>query len=442
MNKRTIVGTLAVFMFLLIAAQTVTAQQYSAKDYLKAGDNYFKQGDYVKAIEYYEYILDRYPTSKEANDAKKKLAQAQAKAKITTPLTEANFEFVQNSTGGITITGYKNEKRGIRDLVIPAQILGINVTAIAEGAFANGKFSDRGRYEKLDKPEVFESVTIPSTVGDIGDSAFCERGIKKLTLPEGRCSIGMGAFAENQLTSVTLPPSFTGISGFAFANNQLTSIDIPSGATFIGQGAFGGNKLTKVTIPASVTTIAAGAFRDNQLTELTIPAGVTTIGQYAFADNMISKLTFPNSGGQLLVGGYAFRNNRLKSLVLPEGFTISTGEGEVFGDNPLGYIKIPSRIHRETSQYSNVRSNTSPLTSLAVPAVEWLQPSGNIVPIEKADMFKIGDNINTRNMGFEQGFINYYTSQGSKAGIYMRKGPIWVTATQEEFDAFIAEKTK
>jgi len=71
MNKRNILGV-AVFMFLLIANQTVTAAP-TAKDLLKEGDNYFKQGDYGKAIESYESILNLFPKAKEAKEAKKKL---------------------------------------------------------------------------------------------------------------------------------------------------------------------------------------------------------------------------------------------------------------------------------------------------------------------------------------------------------------------------------
>jgi len=94
MNKKTIVGALAVLIFLLIETQTVTAQiipgildllkeiqessannnkSLSSKDLLKEGDNYFKKGDYNKAIDSYQSIIDLYPNSKEANDAKKKL---------------------------------------------------------------------------------------------------------------------------------------------------------------------------------------------------------------------------------------------------------------------------------------------------------------------------------------------------------------------------------
>ncbi|MCL1849910.1 MAG: leucine-rich repeat protein [Bacteroidetes bacterium] len=449
MNKKKIVGTLALFMFLLIGIQTVTAAP-SAKDLLKEGDNYFKQGDYGKAIESYESILDLYPKAKEANDAKKKLAdpkilayqKAKQPQKITTPITEDDLEYKQNRTGGITITRYKDKvKNGVRDLVVPAQIQGINVTEIAEGAFAGGEYDIDIilKFNKWEDKEVFESVTIPSTVTSIGTEAFMARGIKILNLPEG-VSISPGAFAENQLTSVTMPKNITKIPLLVFANNQLTSIDIPSSVTEIGSGAFCGNKLT----------------------ELTIPENVTRINTCAFANNMISKINFSNSGKLAIIEAAAFSKNRLKSLVLPEGLTrIMALEGGyeidrsnrggyiyftdffkveaaygVFGHNPIGYIKIPSTLKGDANTGNG---SYRPITTDVVPAIEWLQPIRGFMYLGNADALKIGDNIS---VGIDEGFNNFFVSQGKKAGIYMRRGQLWVTATQEEFDAFIAEKTK
>jgi len=67
MNKKIIASVLAVFMFLLIGIQTITAAP-SAKYLLKEKDNYLKQGDYGKEIEPYLSILNFYPKSKEAKD--------------------------------------------------------------------------------------------------------------------------------------------------------------------------------------------------------------------------------------------------------------------------------------------------------------------------------------------------------------------------------------
>ena len=447
MNKKIITSALAVFMFLLIANQTVSAAP-TAKDLLKEGDNYFKQGDYGKAIESYESILNLYPKAKEANDAKKKLAdpkilayqKAKQPQKVTTPITEDDLEYKQNRTGGITITRYKDKvKNGVRDLVVPAQIQGINVTEIEERAFAGGyyEWGSYSRFIKWEDKGVFESVTIPSTITSIGPGAFMARGIKTLTLPEN-VTIYSTAFAENQLTTVTLPKNMKEIRYLTFANNQLTSIDIPSSVTVIGSGAFCGNKLTEVTIPENVTRINA----------------------CAFANNMISKINFSNSGKLAIIEAAAFSKNLLKSLVLPEGLTriIALGGGYeldnnygygylteffkvadthgVFGDNPIGYIKIPSTLKGDANTGNG---SWRPITSSAVPVIEWLQPIARFIYLGNADALKIGDNIN---VGIDEGFNNFYDSQGKKAGIYMRRGQLWVLGTQEDFDAFIAEKTK
>jgi len=373
-----------------------------------------------------------------------KQPQAQARQRLTEPVTEANFEYIQNQEGGITITGYKNENvNGIRDLVIPAQILGINVTEIAQQAFMLATYGSR----YTTAHEIFESVTIPSTVKAIGARAFAERGIKKLILPEGLLYIRAGTFDSNELTSVTLPSTITEIGGQAFAKNQLTSIDFPAGVKVIGDYAFANNKLTKVIIPAGVTEIGNAAFANNQLTELTIPENVTSIGAGAFANNMISKLDFSGSSRLRSIGYLAFSKNQLKSVVLPASLTSiveyifspdlynvlppeNRDTGAIFYGNPLGYIKILSRNLNGSSRVIDYDA--------IVPAVEWEQPDASFVG--KADAVKVGANIKTSN--FDQGFRNFYTSQGNKAGIYMRRGTIWVTATQEEFDAFIAEKTK
>ena len=446
MNKRIVFGTLAVVALLLAACGTSGSKP-----------------------------------SRELSNEEAAQPQQQASQKITEPVTEANFQYMQNQQGFITIIRYLNEKgSGTRDLVIPAQIQGINVTAIAEDAFAKGWPSGNldsmtgrplGAYSLSNQGEVFESVTIPPTVTSIGPQAFINRGIKTLNLPDSVRSIGAYAFAKNQISSLNLS-NVTSIGEFAFMENQLTSVTFSAGITAIPRMAFAKNQLASIVIPSSVTQIGVGAFGGNRLTELTIQENVTSIGDCAFAANSISKLAFSNSGKLTSIGTAAFSKNQLRSVVLPEGLTsISSGtsvefrsifEGQggymnlgeyfsvsasdgILGGNPLGYIKLPSistsdstsgRRRRDDNQYGTI-------ATAAIPAVEWLQPSRNIIPIQRADALKIGDNISAevlRELG--DGFTNFYASQGSKAGIYMRRGQLWVTATQAEFDAFIAEKTK
>jgi len=101
---------------------------------------------------------------------------------------------------------------------------------------------------------------------------------------------------------INIPPSIggmpvTGIGEEAFAETEIVRITIPNGITFIGYGAFGAcYNLTSVTIPSSVTSIGQDAFAYCiSLTSITIPASVTSIGIFAF-DGWISSQTINIEG--------------------------------------------------------------------------------------------------------------------------------------------------
>ena len=74
--------------------------------------------------------------------------------------------------------------------------------------------------------------------------------------------LGRSAFSGcSSLTSLTIPSSVTSIGESAFVCSGLTSLTIPSGVTSIGEAAFSGcSGLTSLTIPSSVTSIGSSAF--------------------------------------------------------------------------------------------------------------------------------------------------------------------------------------
>jgi hypothetical protein len=373
--------------------------------------------------------------AKQAEEAAKQAAEQRRLARITTPLTDADFDYTQNKEGKITITRYLPKGPGVRDLVVPDHIQGIEVSEIADEAFARGFINYRYHVPKFEayEGETFESVTIPSTVTAIGQDAFMGRGIKTLTLPAGLTVIEREAFAVNEISAITLPAGLTSIGVLAFYNNKIAAI----------------------TIPAAVTLIGSGAFALNNLTEIAIPANVTRINALAFAVNRISKITFSPAGKLAVIENAAFADNRLTSLVLPEGLTTIVREGAreidndfgvlylsklcgvdyikgTFGGNPLAYIKIPSTLQGEAGD-----GNWRPITTATVPVIEWQKPIRGMIYIGDADALKIGDNMS---VGIDEGFNNFYASQGKKAGIYIRAGKLWRTGTQAEFDTIIAEK--
>ena len=115
-----------------------------------------------------------------------------------------------------TITGCDKSAEG--ELVIPAEIDGVKVTAIGADAF----FYCGG----------LTGVTIPDGVTTIGDNAFelCVK-LESIELPEGVTSIGEFAFADcDALTSIIIPDGVTSISACMLAAcDSLENVTIPYG---------------------------------------------------------------------------------------------------------------------------------------------------------------------------------------------------------------------
>ena len=201
----------------------------------------------------------------------------------------------------------------------------------------------------------------------------------------------------------------TGIGGTAFYDKGLISVVIPNTVISIGDatiwgdlgynppgqanGAFCKNNLVNVTLGNRLRYIGIQAFYGNPLTEITIPNSVVEIGQSAFENCRLTRITWGNR--ITAIHAKAFKNNMLESVVIPNGITvISAG---LFENNRLTSIIIPNSV---TSIYG-FRGN--PLTRITLPA-----------------------NLNPNNVELDSNLMNYYVSQGSRAGTYVQNGPVWV----------------
>ena len=160
---------------------------------------------------------------------------------------ESHFQVTQNTTGGVTITGYTGPSRIA--LVIPGTLYGVRVTEIGDSAF-----TVRGGYSK------FTSVVIPDSVTRIGDRAFSACEINRVTLGKGLRFIGESAFGGNNLTEIVIPYSVTEIGRTAFRQNKLTSITLPESVRHVGRNAFGWNPITTLDIPDSLRGAGALEF--------------------------------------------------------------------------------------------------------------------------------------------------------------------------------------
>ena len=140
------------------------------------------------------------------------------------------------------------------------------------------------------------SITIPSTVTEIGQSAFqyagkdIEEGLRvNFSNANSLKTIGRSAFQESAITEGNLPEGLTSIGERAFSNSKkLTGIYLPSTLTAIGGSAFNGcSNLTLLGFnennPYASTTINTYAFYNCPLQEsIELPEGITTIKSNAF----------------------------------------------------------------------------------------------------------------------------------------------------------------
>lgn len=149
---------------------------------------------------------------------------------------------------GVVITGLADGVT-ITDIVIPAEIDGQKVVAIAE-------------------------------------KAFMQKDITRVTIGPNVKTIGEYAFAANQITSLTYDDSLNTpveLKQYAFRDNLLTSVDTKN-VTKIGAEAFANNKLTSVTF-GNVGEFGTRAFVNNSLIEVSIQSAVTAYGAGVFSYN-------------------------------------------------------------------------------------------------------------------------------------------------------------
>lgn len=158
------------------------------------------------------------------------------------------------------------------------------------------------------------TVTIPTSVTEIGASAFRNRGIGVVNFHDNVTVIGNYAFTDNNIKSLNMPDSVIGAGEGAFSSNkELETIKLSNKLTIIQSDLFNdcSNSLTSgkvITIPDSVTQIRSRAFvnanvaevkfssntklkaiwndafsTNSSLENFTIPSTVTSIGSRAFA---------------------------------------------------------------------------------------------------------------------------------------------------------------
>jgi hypothetical protein len=182
-------------------------------------------------------------------------------------------------------------------------------------------------------------IVIPAEIGGILVTAirnivFYEYSLTSVAIPDTVTYIGSHAFFDNRLTNLTIPDSVTTIGHSAFGRNLLTSLIIPDSVTTIEPAVFQSNLLTSVTLPSGLTTISGALFIFNSLSSFTIPNSVTSIGNDAFAYNQLTSITIPDSVASIGKGTFDFNRER----------TVTSDNKVLYGENLLNTVIIGANV--------------------------------------------------------------------------------------------------
>lgn len=283
-------------------------------------------------------------------------------------LNTLNLRSVQ-TIGGSAFSGAGVLGNGY-DLVFPSTLTSIGPTAFSESKINSVTFDAANQVTNLQSGTFantigFTSITLPSNLITIGDSAFQNSDLTSIIVPNSVTSIGQRAFESSPLTSAVINNGTIGDSAFRDITT-LTSLTLNSGVTSIGTQSFQNLGITTVTIPSTVTSMGTLAFFSNSnLTSAIINS--TVIGTLAFKSSpLLSTVTLSNN--LLSIGNEAFMSTGLTSVVIPN--TVTSLGTSSFKDTSLSSIVFDSvsqitDIPQEC--FADSWENTRTVTTLTLP---------------------------------------------------------------------------
>lgn len=157
-------------------------------------------------------------------------------------------------------------------------------------------------------------IVIPDGVVAIGNYAFQECKLQKITIPEGVIEIGKRAFSECcHLSTIILPSTLLIINDNAFYKCiNLKTVALPPNLKYLGESAFFKSGIKHIVIPDSVIEMGRGIFANcHQLHNIQLPAGMTNIPDYMFYNSMLKEISLPSI---TRIGKFAFAATQLVTV--------------------------------------------------------------------------------------------------------------------------------
>ena len=244
----------------------------------------------------------------------------------------------EEAEGGYKILGYVDGV-DLPLLYIPSYIGRKPVVSIAGRAFNASK--------------TLTAVYVPSTVKDIGDSAFfgCNN-LDRVSIQGGNLKIGNRAFAGcRSLKRVVFNGAAAELGDYAFWHCSKIAIYYTQNVTAIGECAFLGSGLSGELDLRGVKNIKSGAFKGCEITSITFGKNLSEIGPSAFfnCDDLNEIKLSDENDEYVYVDGCLIRRSDntlvlgLASAVIPET-VVSIGDYAFAYRKNLSEIAIPSSV--------------------------------------------------------------------------------------------------
>ena len=244
----------------------------------------------------------------------------------------------EEEEGGYKILGYVDGV-DLPLLYIPSYIGRKPVVSIAGRAFNASK--------------TLTAVYVPSTVKDIGDSAFfgCNN-LDRVSIQGGNLKIGNRAFAGcRSLKRVVFNGAAAELGDYAFWDCSKIAIYYTQNVTAIGECAFIGSGLSGELDLRGVKNIKSSAFKGCEITSITFGKNLSEIGPSAFfnCDDLNEIKLSDENDEYVYVDGCLIRRSDntlvlgLASAVIPET-VVSIGDYAFAYRKNLSEIAIPSSV--------------------------------------------------------------------------------------------------
>lgn len=264
-----------------------------------------------------------------------------------------DYEYALSETGEATILKYKNSGN-VSTLLLPSELDGAPVTALADRALAGAFWSDR----------LFVSVHIPASITTIGVNPFINSsGISAVTVDENHPTLQIidGAlFSIPDQRLIFCPtgaiPSTSGFYADGKVPENAGSFTVPEGTRSIDEEAFYAcrKRLEMLQLPNTLETIGSRSFYECKLKTLVIPESVTYVGTDAFHGcNNLTSVTI--TGGNVTLDESAFIYcKKLESVTLSEGVN-NIGHGAFANCPKLTVTLVPGSYAEQYCQKYNIR---------------------------------------------------------------------------------------